>query len=343
MKPEPTKTHPLINLLIVVAVAIALIAMVKINYQAERPSGLGQDYQYDVTSLATIDPNLITYEIAGPVLATGLSQAHGLDVDENGLIYVVGQGGLVVLDGQGDVTLKQSSDEPLRAIDVTSDGRIFVATANHVEVYDHEGQTLASWDPLGDKALITRILVTDSTVYVADAGRRQVLLYDHSGMLTGSISQDEEAHFEGFIVPSAYFDLALGRDGLLRVANPGRLRIDTFTQDGAYEFSWGEASNGIEGFCGCCNPAALAVLPDGGFITAEKGLMRVKHYSSDGGFLGVVAGPKELQVSMQPKVCKTPEDCQPDALDVAVDNTGRVYVLDTHQARVRIFVPKENQ
>ncbi len=279
----------------------------------------------------------------GPVLASGLSQAHGLDIDEEGLIYVVGQEGLVVLNGQGAVTLKQSSLGPLHAVDVAPDGRLFVATTDHVKILDREGQVTANWDSLGDKALITSILVTDETVYVADAGRRQVLLYDHEGMLTGSVSRDEETYFEGFVVPSPYFDLALGRDDLLRVVNPGRLRIDTFTPDGTYEFSWGEASNKIEGFCGCCNPTALAVLPDGGFITAEKGLMRVKHYNSDGGFVGVVAGPRELEVNMQPKVCKTPEECQADGLDVAIDGTGRVFVLDTRQATVRIFVAKGGQ
>ena len=34
-------------------------------------------------------------------------------------------------------------------------------------------------------------------------------------------------------------------------------------------------------FFGCCNPAQLAVLPDGRFVTAEKGIPRVKIYSRE--------------------------------------------------------------
>ncbi len=64
MKSEQNK-QTWIYLLIAVALVIALIAVVKVSRQAQRPSGLGQDYLYDITSLAYIDPNLITYEIAG--------------------------------------------------------------------------------------------------------------------------------------------------------------------------------------------------------------------------------------------------------------------------------------
>jgi hypothetical protein len=79
------------------------------------------------------------------------------------------------------------------------------------------------------------------------------------------------------------------------------------------------------------------VLPDGGFVTAEKGLMRVKLYNSDGGFEGVVAGPAELEIRIEPKICRTPDECRANALDVAVDQAGDIYVLDTERAQVRVF------
>ena len=67
----------------------------------------------------------------------------------------------------------------------------------------------------------------------------------------------------------------MASDGLLRVVNPGRHRIEAYTFDGDLEFSWGKVSVGIEGFCGCCNPVNFAILSDGSFITCEKGLTRV--------------------------------------------------------------------
>ncbi len=61
---------------------------------------------------------------------------------------------------------------------------------------------------------------------------------------------------------------------------------------GELEFAWGKPSAGIEGFCGCCNPVGLAMLPDGRCVTCEKGLPRVKVYSTEGVFESVVAGPE---------------------------------------------------
>ena len=75
-------------------------------------------------------------------------------------------------------------------------------------------------------------------------------------------------------------------------------------------------------FFGCCNPAQLAVLPDGRFVTAEKGIPRVKIYARDGSFQTVVAGPSQLT--------DTPAD-------LAADRHGRVLVLDGRAAKVRVF------
>jgi sugar lactone lactonase YvrE len=90
--------------------------------------------------------------------------------------------------------------------------------------------------------------------------------------------------------------------------------------------SWGRYGNEIDAFCGCCNPADLAVLPDGRVVTAEKGLPRVKVYRRDGTLESVVAAPEQLSP-------------QPPALDVAVDAAGQVYVLDPPARVVKVYAP----
>jgi hypothetical protein len=186
--------------------------------------------------------------------------------------------------------------------------------------------------------------VTDDNVFVADAGNRIVIRYDMMGNSVKAIGQkDADRNIPGFIVPSAYFDLAVSKDGLLRIVNPGRLRIEAYTVDGDFEFSWGTASMDIEGFCGCCNPVNIAVLPDGGFITCEKGLVRVKVYDSEGRFVGVVASPNQLVEDGEHKICELPEQCQSGGFDVAVDSAGRVFVLDTMKNIVRTFTKVKGQ
>ncbi len=128
---------------------------------------------------------------------------------------------------------------------------------------------------------------------------------------------------------------------MLRAVNPGRRQIDTYTFDGDYEFSWGKHSVKIEGFCGCCNPVNIAMLPDDSFVTCEKGLTRIKVYDRDGNFKGVVAGPDQLIPDTPQKICTLPEQCQSGGFDVATDSDGAVYVLDTITNTVRIFRLKE--
>ena len=236
--------------------------------------------------------------------------------------------------------------ETVGSEDGTSESlKIYVAMKDHVEIYNSQGKSLARWQSPGDNAVLTSIAVSKNNVFVADAGNRIVLRYDTTGTIINRIGEkDENRNISGFVIPSPYFDLAVGRDGLLRVVNPGVHRIEAYTFEGDLEFSWGEFSSGIKGFCGCCNPVNFAILSghdpagaDDSFVTCEKGLTRVKIYDPDGAFVGVVAGPEQLVEGGKVESCETPAECQIGGFDVAVDASGRVLVLDTIKNIVRIF------
>jgi len=142
------------------------------------------------------------------------------------------------------------------------------------------------------------------------------------------------------VVPSPYFDLAMGPDGLLWVANPGRHQIEAYTAKGDRESAWGKFGNTLSDFTACCNPVNFAVMADGGFVTCEKGVVRIKVYDAGGSFTGVVAGPEQLTGGAW-SISKTPEQRQHVRFDVAADNAGHVYVLDRDRSVVRIFMHKE--
>lgn len=82
-----------------------------------------------------------------------------------------------------------------------------------------------------------------------------------------------------------------------------------------------------EGFSGCCNPAHFTFLPDGRFVTSEKGLVRVKTYKPSGEFDGVVAAPVKFNEEGK-------------APDIATDAAGNVYALDFDKKMIRVFEPK---
>ncbi len=244
--------------------------------------------------------------------------------------------------GAFDLSGRRTSEIQLNAsphcLAVDEEGNLYVGLKDRVEVYTRSGVLQNRWNSPEPQSLLTSIDVSGSHVFVADAGNRRVMHYNASGELLNTIGRKGEAQDAlGFVVPHPYFDLAVGRDGLLRVANPGRHRIEFYTFDGALELSWGEVSMGIEGFAGCGNPVNFALLPDGRLVTCEKGLPRVKIYTTQGVFAGVVAGAELFPAYSFDGVSSD----RTGELDVAVDSRGRILVLDTVGRIVRIFVPKD--
>jgi len=227
-----------------------------------------------------------------------------------------------------------------RCLAVTAEGKLYVGLTDHIEVYDTAGKKLAVWESPGPKTILASLAVGSSDVFAADAGGRVVLRYDLNGKLVRRIgAKDAAKNIGGFVIPSPYFDVALAPDGLLRAANTGQHRIEAYTFEGDLEFSWGQFGNEMEKFCGCCNPINFALLGDEGFVTAEKGLTRVKVYDGQGKFKGVVAGAELFK--QHDTICEARgSGCNTGGLDVAADQRGRIYVLDPYTGAIRIFEKK---
>jgi hypothetical protein len=334
----------IIGVLITLAVVVAVVAVVRLDVLGNKGGGLGKEFEYNVNELARIDPNLILYEESAKAIKTGFANTHGIAVDSKGSVYVAGDKAIRIFARSGDRLGEIKLDDIPRCLTVTADGTIYAGINDHVELYDALGKQQASWDSLGKGAILTGIVVSQDNVFVADAGHRIVIRYDTAGNIINEIGRKNSfRNIPGFVIPSPYFDLAMPRDGLLRVVNPGRLRIEAYTLEGDIEFWWGGPSAAIEGFCGCCNPVNIAVLPDGGFVTCEKGLVRVKIYNSDGSFVGVVAGPEQFGLGNTSRICTLPGECKTGGFDVAVDAEGRIFVLDTIDNIVKVFTKVEDR
>jgi len=326
-----------IIVIVTFAIAAATIAVLRIDRTGRKGSGLGEAFTYDLNDLRKTDPALIQYEEVGKI-KTGFQDVFGVAVGPNEQIYVVGDKAVRVFNGNGSLLSEIKLTDSPRCLAVTDDGTIYIGMRDYVEIYDPKGVRKANWEKLGENTVLTSIAVSGNDVFLADAGNRVVLRYDTSGKLVNRIGEkDEDKNIPGFVVPSPYFDLAIAPDGLLRVVNPGRHQIEAYTFDGYLELSWGKTSTSIDGFSGCCNPVNFAILKDGGFVTCEKGLPRVKIYDADGAFVGVVAGSELF--AEHGKAC--PPDgflsCQTGGLDIAVDSRARILVLDPDEKTVRIF------
>jgi hypothetical protein len=334
-----TNTKILIAGLIVLAVAVAIIAVVKFDTTGQRGSGLGHEFIYDLGDLGKVDPNLILYKESAPVINSGFTESRAIALDSQGTIYVAGDKAIRKFDDNGNNLGEIKLTDAPMCLTVDTDGKIYIGMKNYVQAYDAQPKLLAIWPSLGSDAVLTSIAVSKNDVFVADAGNRIVYRFDSTGKSINRIgAKDKERNIPGFIIPSPHFDLAIAPDGLLRVVNPGNHKIEAYTPNGDLEFSWGKFSNtDLKGFCGCCNPVNFAILPDESFVTVEKGLTRLKIYDPKGSFVGVVAGPEQLVQEGTARICDTAAECQTGSFDVAVDASGRIFVIDTIKNVVRIF------
>ncbi len=307
--------------------------------RAASPGKDANPFALDVERLRKTDPKLIHYEQVGQFPSPNPSPRR-ISIGPDDRVYIAASDAVTVLDRAGARINEIACSGPARCVAAAADGTIYIGVGDHVEVFNRAGQRLATWDAPAKKAWLSGLAVGEKDVFAADSGNRVVLRYDKQGKLVGRIGEkNKDRNVPGLVLPSPYLDVELARDGLLRVNNTGRHRVEVYTADGDLESFWGKPSAAIDGFCGCCNPVALALLPDGRYVTCEKGLPRVKVYSPEGGFECVVAGVESFPENW--RKCSL-ADCTVGGLDAAVDAAGQVYVLDLVRADVRIMARKKD-
>jgi hypothetical protein len=297
-------------------------------------------FAYEVDRLSKIDPKLLHYEQVARIQGLGLEPKR-IAVGPDDRLYVATRAAIEIIDPAqgkiGDIPLSS----PGRCVAVAEDGTTYAGLRTHIEVFNAKRQFVAAWDPPTKKAWLTGLCVRASDVFVADSAGRVIYRYDRSGKLLGRIGEKNATrNIPGLIVPSPYLDVKLGQDGLLRINNPGRHCVHVFTPDGDLELSWGKPSLTIEGFCGCCNPVGIALLPDGRCVTTEKGMPRVKVYSTDRTLESVVAGPDLFRENGRPGQLTDQSDGTLGGLDSAVDSQGRVCIMDPVARDLRIMKRK---
>lgn len=307
----------------------------------ERPP-LGGSFTYDVSAFEKTDPALLRYDETGRI-PTGFTAPRCIEMARGNLLFAAGDAVVKVFDGAGAEKRTFALSEKAQALAHAADDRLVVAYKDRLELRDAAGAVVAMGEPLPGKTHFTSVTVAGETIFAADAGVREVVKLDMSCKVIGRFGRKGANDGNpGFAIPSAYFDIELGPDGLLWVTNTGRHQIEAYTLDGTFELGWGATGMAIENFCGCCNPVHFTRLPDGRFVTSEKGLNRIKIYDARGAFSGVVAGADHLvkDLELARRACA---DCRIGfGFDVACDDTGRVYALDPATRDIRIFTPKKS-
>ena len=218
-----------------------------------------------------------------------------------------------------DLNLLWNLKTPYPVTSLSNSGdTIFAATIEMILIISKDGKLIDEWGPFEDKAYITSVASNRSIVIFADAGNKMVVTLDKNGRVTKLIGQNDGQ----FILPSPYFDVALDTDNSFFVANTGHRRIETRTAEGKMISSIGEPGMAPGAFCGCCNPAHFIVVPEG-FVTAEKGINRIKIIRKTGEFVEFVSSKNKFTPSVP--------------LDLASPDGATIYAANPADSRLYVF------
>ncbi len=336
-----SKSIIIIGLILTISVTVVIITTINVTISGERSGKLGESFNYDLGEFYKTEPSLIKYKELRKI-DTGFKFAVAIATDRTDHIYVAGNNSVRVFNENGNKLKEIKLNELPSCLAVADNGDIYVGLGKHIEIYSDNGKLRSKWENFEENSIITSIIVYKDNIFVADAGKRVVVRYNKDGNVIGYIGKkDIEKDILGFVIPSPHFDMAMTPEGLISVVNPGRHKIETYTIDGKIISAWGDPGMDIKLFSGCSNPAGLAVLSDGRFVTCEKGIPRVKVYQNDGTFESVVAGAEVFAKTVGIyNPAKDVEDLT-KALDIAVDSRDRILVLDPVESSFRIFVSNE--
>jgi hypothetical protein len=293
-------------------------------------------YEYNLETLFAIDPALILYNEAASIsLPFETPRCIAVSREDN-RIYAAGDTALVVMNENHEVTDRIDLGNKAFSLAPGEPGILYIGYTDYVEKIDISSKERLEWASLGNEALITSLSIGKDYLFVADAGNHGVYCFTKEGALFTMITGKETDRGSSFIIPSPYFDVAGLPDDTFWVVNPGQHRLEHWTARGEFLGQWGAPGSEVEKFSGCCNPVHMTLLgldrdhpgENVRFVTAEKGIPRVKVYAYTGAFIGVVASPGLFNPGTT-------------GLDCAAGPGERVYILDPLKKSVRIFDPKD--
>ncbi len=311
---------------IVLVATAAIVAVIVAEHVSTLPGRRpANPFAYDVDAFRSVDPEMVRWQEVRQV---------GLDTDNpkaityaDGKIYLAADNELQVIGSDWVRLFRRAFPAEPASLAVDGEGWIVAGMTNHLIMLDNKGDKVAESELLPEETSITSVAILDDNVYAADAAGRRILVFNQDLKLTGVFrGESGVSELHGFIVPGGHFSLAVNPEQELWITNPGIHSLQNYTASGRLRSYIQRTSFGIDGFSGCCNPVHFTFLPDGRFVTSEKGIIRIKVMRESGETESVVAPPEAFAGGTR-------------APAVAADDDGNVLVLDFDRNMIRIFEP----
>lgn len=311
-----------LTFLLLVFVVIAVVIVIFERKQHAISSENRNPFELNYDEFKEVDSSMIGYKEIRRLKIPGSKPRAILMKDE--LLYLASGKKIYLISLMGQLMQTWDVSESPNAL-AWFNNQLVVGFQHYFVLLDNKGKVVIRGEDLGQGSHITSLAAKGDQIVVADAGNRKVFWFNKKGEIEfateGKRSPDD---LHGFIIPSPYFDIAFDPDGKLWIVNPGKHAFEQYDDAGNYKANWSNSSFKIDGFSGCCNPAQMAIMADGSFLTSEKGLVRVKIYSPSGKLKTVVAGPADFKDSGH-------------APEVVFDSRGIIYALDFDRNQIRVF------
>ena len=315
-------------IIFLIILAIVIIAIMIADWYSKRPDNMeANKFEWSIDEFKNVPEELVLYKETKN-FKLGFNKPAAITIEKN-LVYAVGDSSLKIINLSGKLLNEIDFGDSPNTVEVFNNN-ILAGFENRIVVLDKDLKPVKDFELNEENTYITSIAATDNEIFVANAGTRKIYRFSWDGELLNEIEgkvNDDVIH--GFIIPSPYFDIDINDYGDLWVVNPGLHTLENYTAVGRLREHWKASGNQTENFSGCCNPAHFCFLPDGSFVTSEKGLVRIKVYKPSGEFDGVVAPPTKFE-----------DKIEGQAPDVAVDNEGNIYALDFDRNVLRVFEKK---
>jgi hypothetical protein len=265
------------KLITIISVLIILVFIVYIVFDTIRPSDSEKNEAKNIGFPAIPDAWKISNEIK-----VNEGSLKAVTVATSGNIYIGGDSFVSCYDKDLKLNWNVNSSFPVTALSISGD-TLFASTTSQILVISAAGKILNEWGPFEDSCLITSVSSNRKFVAFADAGNKTVYILDKGGEVKKMVGQSDR----NFVIPSPYFDVALDENSNIYIANTGEHRIEKYSINGVFLSQFGGAGTAPGLFCGCCAPPHFALIPQG-YVTAEKGINRIKILDKNGEFIEFV-------------------------------------------------------
>jgi hypothetical protein len=243
-----------------------------------------------------------------------------VSVSPAGYVFLGGDSFISCYDNKLKLVWNLKTPAPVTALSLYGDS-LFATTMDLVLIVNTKGELISEWGPFEDNSILTSVSANKTNVALADAGNKAIFILDKGGEAKKIIGLNDGQ----FIVPSPYFDVALDAAGFIYVANTGHRRLETRGVDGVTISYFGEPGTAPDAFCGCCNPAHF-IKTKTGYITAEKGINRIKILGESGEFIEFVSSKNDFTPSVP--------------LDIASVDGNIIYAANPYDSKLYVFKRK---